>query len=51
LLFQLDWRVQPLVLVIKSWAKQAEINDARNQTLSSYTLTLMVLHFLQASIL
>ena len=36
------------MITIKSWAKAAGINDAKEQTLSSYTLTLMVLHFLQA---
>ena len=46
---QLDRRVKPLVITIKSWAKAAGINEAKEQTLSSYTLTLMVLHFLQAA--
>jgi len=44
-----DYRVRPLVLAVKRWAKHHGINEARNQTLSSYTLTLMVLHFLQAA--
>jgi hypothetical protein len=48
--FQLDWRVRPLVIFIKSWAKLAGINDAKDQTLSSYTLTLMVVHYLQAGV-
>ena len=47
LILQMDWRIRPLVLNIKFWAQQAEINDAKNYTLSSYTLTLMILHYLQ----
>jgi len=47
---QLDYRVRPLVLAVKLWAKDHKINEARFQTLSSYTLTLMVLHFLQAGV-
>ncbi|XP_046487826.1 poly(A) RNA polymerase gld-2 homolog A isoform X1 [Neodiprion pinetum] len=44
---QLDWRVRPLVLVVKLWAQSQEINDAKNMTISSYSLVLMVIHFLQ----
>ena len=47
---QLDYRVRPLVLSIKKWAKQNNINEARFQTLSSYTLSLMVIHYLQAGV-
>lgn len=46
----MDWRVRPLVLTVKRWAKKAGINDAKEQTLSSYCLVLMVLHFLQAAV-
>ncbi|XP_046677934.1 poly(A) RNA polymerase gld-2 homolog A-like isoform X2 [Homalodisca vitripennis] len=42
-----DWRVKPLVLVVKLWAQYHEINDAKNMTISSYSLALMVIHFLQ----
>ncbi|KAJ0174933.1 hypothetical protein K1T71_009074 [Dendrolimus kikuchii] len=42
-----DWRVRPLVALAKLWARAHDINDARQRTLSSYSLTLMVLHFLQ----
>lgn len=45
--FQLDWRVRPLVVVIKQWAKNAGINAAKYSTLSSYTLTIMVMVYLQ----
>jgi len=47
---QTDYRVRPLVLAVKMWAKDHKINEARFQTLSSYTLTLMVLHFLQCGV-
>jgi len=47
---QSDYRVRPLVLAIKLWAKDHKINEARFQTLSSYTLTLMVLHYLQCGV-
>ena len=47
---QLDYRVRPLVLSIKKWAKQNNINEARFQTLSSYTLSLMVIHYLQSGV-
>ncbi|NXK00729.1 GLD2 polymerase, partial [Corythaixoides concolor] len=40
-------RVCPLVLVIKKWASFHDINDASRGTLSSYSLVLMVLHYLQ----
>ncbi|XP_023800349.1 poly(A) RNA polymerase GLD2 isoform X1 [Cyanistes caeruleus] len=40
-------RVRPLVLVVKKWANFREINDASRGTLNSYSLVLMVLHYLQ----
>ena len=43
----MDWRVRPLVAITKLWARAHRINDARRRTLSSYALTLMVLHYLQ----
>ncbi|KAG8456528.1 hypothetical protein GDO86_002347 [Hymenochirus boettgeri] len=43
----LENRIQPLVLVVKKWASYNGINDASRGTLSSYTLVLMVLHYLQ----
>ncbi|KAG1666723.1 Poly(A) RNA polymerase gld-2 A [Nymphon striatum] len=45
-----DWRVRPLVLIIKSWAQKHRINDARAHTLSSYSIVLMVIHFLQCGV-
>ncbi|OWR51040.1 poly(A) RNA polymerase gld-2 homolog A-like isoform X1 [Danaus plexippus] len=44
---RMDWRVRPLVAITKLWARAHRINDARRRTLSSYALTLMVIHFLQ----
>ncbi|XP_033232074.1 poly(A) RNA polymerase gld-2 homolog A-like isoform X3 [Belonocnema kinseyi] len=44
---QIDWRVRPLVLVVKLWAQCQNINNAKNMTISSYSLALMVIHFLQ----
>ncbi|KAM9331363.1 poly(A) RNA polymerase GLD2 [Gastrophryne carolinensis] len=43
----IESRVRPLVLVIKRWAGHHDINDASRGTLSSYSLVLMVLHYLQ----
>ncbi|XP_053303966.1 poly(A) RNA polymerase GLD2 [Spea bombifrons] len=40
-------RVRPMVLVVKKWAGHHGINDASRGTLSSYSLVLMVLHYLQ----
>ncbi|XP_071755805.2 poly(A) RNA polymerase GLD2 [Centroberyx gerrardi] len=42
-----DLRVRPIILVVKKWAGHHHINDASKGTLSSYTLVLMVLHYLQ----
>ncbi|XP_055909668.1 putative uncharacterized protein DDB_G0289263 [Eupeodes corollae] len=47
---QLDWRLRPLVLVIKLWAQYHNINNAKNMTISSYSLVLMVIHFLQCAV-
>ncbi|KAB7494107.1 Poly(A) RNA polymerase gld-2-like protein A, partial [Armadillidium nasatum] len=44
---QLDWRVRPLVLVVKLWAQHHHINNAKDMTISSYSLVLMVIHYLQ----
>lgn len=43
----LDWRVRPLMLYIKMWSRFHDINDARKMTISSYSLCLMVIHYLQ----
>ncbi|XP_054155634.1 poly(A) RNA polymerase gld-2-like [Oppia nitens] len=44
---KLDWRVQPLAMVVKAWARDNGINDAYNKSISSYSLVLMVIHYLQ----
>ncbi|KRT78181.1 hypothetical protein AMK59_7689 [Oryctes borbonicus] len=46
----LDWRVRPLVIVVKLWAQANNINDAKRMTISSYSLALMVIHFLQCGV-
>ncbi|KAL1117796.1 hypothetical protein AAG570_004111 [Ranatra chinensis] len=46
----LDWRVRPLVLVVKLWADKHNINNAKTMTISSYSLALMVIHFLQCGV-
>ncbi|XP_074788397.1 poly(A) RNA polymerase GLD2 [Athene noctua] len=43
----IESRVRPLVLAVKKWASFHDINDASRGTLSSYSLVLMVLHYLQ----
>ncbi|XP_008207094.1 poly(A) RNA polymerase gld-2 homolog A isoform X3 [Nasonia vitripennis] len=47
---RIDWRVRPLVLVVKMWAQCQNINNARHMTMSSYSLVLMVIHFLQCGV-
>ncbi|GFO36881.1 poly(a) RNA polymerase gld-2-like protein a [Plakobranchus ocellatus] len=46
----MDWRVRPLMLFVKKWARFHDINDASKKTISSYSLTLMLIHYLQAGI-
>ncbi|CAO0792253.1 unnamed protein product [Mucor circinelloides] len=44
----IDPRVRPLILIVKHWAKQRQLNDAASGgTLSTYTWTCMVINFLQ----
>lgn len=42
-----DSRLPPLILLVKMWSRCYGINDAKNNTLSSYSLVLMVIHYLQ----
>ncbi|ETV64855.1 hypothetical protein, variant [Aphanomyces astaci] len=42
-----DSRVSPLVLAVKRWAKMRGVNDASQNTLSSYSYAILVIHFLQ----
>lgn len=46
--YSAESRVRPLVLVVKKWAHYHGINDASRGTLNSYSLVLMVLHYLQS---
>ncbi|NXG81602.1 GLD2 polymerase, partial [Stercorarius parasiticus] len=50
ILFAVENRVRPLVLVVKKWASFRDINDASRGTLNSYSLVLMVLHYLQSKL-
>jgi len=47
---QLDWRLRTIALTVKQWAQYHNINNAKNMTISSYSLMLMVIHFLQAGV-
>ena len=42
-----DVRISPLIMIVKKWAKRHGINDASQGTLSSYSIAMMVLHYLQ----
>lgn len=44
---QMDWRVRPLVILVKLWAQAHDINAAKHRTVSSYSLVLMAIHYLQ----
>lgn len=46
----MDWRLRPLALVVKLWAQFHSINSAKEMTISSYSLVLMVIHFLQCAV-
>lgn len=46
----MDWRLRPLALVVKIWAQYHGINNAKEMTISSYSLVLMVIHFLQCAV-
>jgi poly(A) RNA polymerase GLD2 len=43
----LDVRVAPLVIAVKKWAAYNDINNAHRKSISSYSLTLMVVNYLQ----
>lgn len=46
----MDWRLRPLALIVKIWAQFHYINNAKDMTISSYSLILMVIHFLQYAV-
>jgi len=39
-----------MALTVKQWAQYHNINNAKNMTISSYSLMLMVIHFLQVGV-
>eukprot|EP01132_Coremiostelium_polycephalum_P005143 gene5143-6403_t len=43
----MDNRLPILILIIKYWAKMNDIGDASTHTLSSFSWTLMIIHYLQ----
>ena len=45
-----DWRVRPIVSIVKKWAKRCNINDASRSSFTSYSLVLMVIHYLQVGL-
>ena len=47
---RLDSRVAPLIHIIKSWARlpQIDLNDASRATFNSFSITLMILGYLQS---
>ncbi|MFH4976032.1 hypothetical protein AB6A40_002741 [Gnathostoma spinigerum] len=47
---RIDDRFPALCLVVKHWAIKAGINDAMHGTFNSYSIILMVLHFLQCAV-
>lgn len=44
---KMDWRLAPLVMVLKQWAKENHINSGVDKSISNYSWTLMVVHYLQ----
>ncbi|GMT05215.1 hypothetical protein PENTCL1PPCAC_27389, partial [Pristionchus entomophagus] len=47
---RVDDRFPALCLIIKHWAINAEVNDSLNGTFNSYSLILLVLHYLQCGV-
>ena len=45
-----DRRFPVLTLIVKHWAINAGINDAMNGSLNSYSLVLLVVHYLQFAV-
>lgn len=44
---KMDWRFPHLAMIMKEWARENRINSAVAKGISSYSWTLMVIHFLQ----
>jgi DNA polymerase sigma len=47
---RLDPRVSPLIHIVKAWARQPQVdlNDAARATFNSFSITLMILGYLQS---
>ncbi|XP_054168918.1 poly(A) RNA polymerase gld-2 homolog A-like [Oppia nitens] len=45
---QMDGRVGPLILALKLWARSRNINSGFNNTLTSYSISLMAIFFMQS---
>uniref|UniRef100_A0AC35UHE0 PAP-associated domain-containing protein n=1 Tax=Rhabditophanes sp. KR3021 TaxID=114890 RepID=A0AC35UHE0_9BILA len=45
-----DIRFSQLAIIVKAWMKTYEFNDSRNGFFNSYSISLMVLHYLQCGI-
>lgn len=44
---KMDWRFAYLAMIMKQWARENRINSAKDHTVSNYSWTLMVIHYLQ----
>lgn len=44
---KMDWRFPQLALIVKQWARENRINSAVEKSISPYSWTLMVIHYLQ----
>ncbi|KYN09461.1 Poly(A) RNA polymerase, mitochondrial [Trachymyrmex cornetzi] len=45
---EMDWRIRPLVIAIRAWAKSQELtSDVPGQWITNFPITLLVLFFLQ----
>ncbi|ESQ52661.1 hypothetical protein EUTSA_v10016564mg [Eutrema salsugineum] len=47
---EIDWRFRDLVLLVKEWAKAHDINNPKNGTFNSYSLSLLVIFHLQTCV-
>ncbi|KAH9417764.1 Zinc finger, CCHC domain-containing protein [Dermatophagoides pteronyssinus] len=45
---KMDWRFPQLAMIIKEWARENRINSAVEKSISPYSWTLLVIHYLQA---
>lgn len=44
---KMDWRFPQLAMIVKQWARENHINSAVDKSISPYSWTLMVIHYLQ----